>query len=103
MPNTSEFQKAMMQEIHDLLSVGTPIQGPTVVVVGDTPLKAQVGSMLAAEFGSRVQVEKTCPDDNGILVTGLEILARPSGGISGAPLAHYCNPANPFLGKSLGG
>jgi len=25
---------------------------------------------LAAEFGSRVQVEKTCLDDNGILVTG---------------------------------
>ena len=72
MPNTSEFQAALMQEIHALLTAGAPIQGPTVVVVGDMPLKAQVGSMLAAEFGSRVQVEKTCPDDNGILVTGWE-------------------------------
>ncbi|MDJ0701642.1 MAG: ATP-dependent DNA helicase [Leptolyngbyaceae cyanobacterium MO_188.B28] len=72
MPNTSEFQRAMMREIYALLSVGKPLQGPTVVLVGDTPLKAQVGSMLAAEFGSRVQVEKTCPDDNGILVTGWE-------------------------------
>lgn len=36
------------------------------------PLKSQVGAILAAEFGSRVQVEKTCLDDNGILVTGWE-------------------------------
>ena len=40
--------------------------------MGDVPLKAQVGTILAAEFGSRVQVEKTCLDDNGILVSGWE-------------------------------
>ena len=72
MPNTSEFQGALIQEIRALLTVSAPIQGPTVILVGDTPLKAQVGSMLAAEFGSRVQVERTCPDDNGVLVTGWE-------------------------------
>jgi ATP-dependent DNA helicase DinG len=44
----------------------------TVVLINDTPLKAQVGSVLAAEFGSRVQVERTCLDDYGILVTSWE-------------------------------
>jgi ATP-dependent DNA helicase DinG len=48
------------------------MQGLSVILIGDTPLKAQVGSILAAEFGSRVQVERTCLDDNGILVTGWE-------------------------------
>jgi len=45
--------------------------------VGDMPLRSQVGAILAAEFGSRVQVE-TCLDDNGILVTG-GILAAATG------------------------
>ncbi|OLP17718.1 helicase [Leptolyngbya sp. 'hensonii'] len=72
MPNTSLFQSALMREIRILLSVSIAVQGITVLLVGDMPLKAQVGSQLAAEFGSRVQVEKTCLDDNGILVTGWE-------------------------------
>jgi ATP-dependent DNA helicase DinG len=36
------------------------------------PLKARVGAILASEFGSRVQVERTCLDDNGILISGWE-------------------------------
>lgn len=70
MPNTPQFQGALLQELRSLLSATHSAQGLTVILVGDTPLKAQVGSILASEFGSRVQVERTCLDDNGILVTG---------------------------------
>ncbi len=72
MPNTPEFQWALIQEMHTLLRVSAGAQGLTVLIVGDVPLKAQVASVLASEFGSRVQVERTCLDDNGILVTGWE-------------------------------
>jgi ATP-dependent DNA helicase DinG len=72
MPNTPEFQQALIQEMHTLLRVSSSAQGLTVLLVGDVPLKAQVGSVLASEFGSRVQVERTCLDENGVLVTGWE-------------------------------
>ncbi|MGV0025516.1 ATP-dependent DNA helicase [Phormidesmis priestleyi] len=72
MPNTPQFQSALLRELRSLLSASTAVQGLTVILVGDTPLKAQVGSILASEFGSRVQVERTCLDENGILVTGWE-------------------------------
>ncbi|MCL1471269.1 ATP-dependent DNA helicase [Argonema antarcticum] len=72
MPNTPQFQAALLLEIRRLLIVSTAVRGLTVLLVSDTPLKAQVAALLAAEFGSRVQVEKTCLDDNGILVTGWE-------------------------------
>ncbi len=70
MPNTPQFQGAILQELRSILSANN--SGLSVILVGDTPLKAQVGSILASEFGSRVQVERTCLDDNGILVTGWE-------------------------------
>lgn len=73
MPNTPQFQPVLLQEIRALLNAtNTANQGLTVLLVGDVPLKAQVGSILAGEFGSRVQVEKTCLDENGILITGWE-------------------------------
>jgi len=72
LPNTPQFQMALIQEMHTLLQMTTGMQGLTVLIVGDTPLKNQVGSILASEFGSRVQVERTCLDDNGVLVTGWE-------------------------------
>jgi len=72
MPNTPQFQTVLVQEVRSLLNVSLPAPGLTVLLVGDVPLKAQIGSILAGEFGSRVQVEKTCLDDNGILVTGWE-------------------------------
>ncbi|MBF2073663.1 MAG: ATP-dependent DNA helicase [Synechococcales cyanobacterium C42_A2020_086] len=73
MPNTPQFQPVLMQEIRALLTATNAAnQGLTVLLVGDMPLKGQIGSMLAGELGSRVQVEKTCLDDNGILVTGWE-------------------------------
>jgi ATP-dependent DNA helicase DinG len=72
MPNTPEFQWALIREMHSLLRVSSGMQGLTVLLVDDVPLKAQVGSVLASEFGSRVQVERTCLDDNGVLVAGWE-------------------------------
>lgn len=80
MPNTPQFQPVLLQEIRALLNAtNTANQGLTVVLVGDTPLKNQVGSTLAAELGSRVQVEKTCLDENGVLVTGWEFWQRHQG------------------------
>jgi ATP-dependent DNA helicase DinG len=79
LPNTPQFQGALLQEIRGLLDVSSLTQGLTVVLIGDTPLKAQVGSVLASEFGSRVQVERTCLDDNGILVTGWEFWQQQQG------------------------
>jgi len=72
MPNTPRFQDALIQQVRSLLTVCTNAKGPAVFLVGDVPLKAQLGAVLAAEFGSRVQVEKTELDDNGILVSGWE-------------------------------
>lgn len=72
MPNTPRFQDALIQQVRTLLTVCAKAKGPAVLLVGDVPLKAQLGTVLAAEFGSRVQVEKTGLDDNGILVSGWE-------------------------------
>ncbi len=70
LPNTRDFQPAILNEIRHLLIARAQSLGITVIVVDDTPLKAQVAAVLAAEYGSRVQVERTCLDDRGILVTG---------------------------------
>jgi ATP-dependent DNA helicase DinG len=80
MPNTPQFQPVLMQEIRALLgATNTANQGLTVLLIEDVPLKAQIGSVLASEFGSRVQVEKTCLDDRGILVTGWEFWRQQQG------------------------
>lgn len=76
MPNTAQFQAALLHQLRTLLTVSAVAPGVAVILIGDVPLKAQIGSVLAAEFGSRVQVEKTCLDDNGILVTGWEFWRR---------------------------
>nr|WP_208491952.1 ATP-dependent DNA helicase [aff. Roholtiella sp. LEGE 12411] len=72
LPNTPEFQAAFIHKVRTLVCLSATSPGLTVVLVGDVPLKSQVGAILASEFGSRVQVEKTCLDENGILVTGWE-------------------------------
>lgn len=72
MPNTPTFQTALMQELRALLGTNTACQGLTVILVGDVPLRSQVAAVLAAEYGARVQLEKTCLDDVGILVAGWE-------------------------------
>ncbi|WP_373528775.1 helicase C-terminal domain-containing protein [Nostoc sp.] len=72
LPNTPEFQAAFIHKVRTLVCLSATAPGLTVVLVGDVPLKSQVATILASEFGSRVQVEKTCLDENGILVSGWE-------------------------------
>ncbi|WP_026099931.1 helicase C-terminal domain-containing protein [Fortiea contorta] len=72
LPNTPEFQAAFIHKVRTLLCLSATAPGLTVILVGDVPLKAQVAAVLAGEFGSRVQVEKTCLDENGILISGWE-------------------------------
>lgn len=83
MPNTSHFKAAVLQEIRALLgakiSANKSTLGPTVIVIGDMPLKAQLAAILAAEFGSRVQVEAPLTGhsnmgetSHGVLITGWE-------------------------------
>jgi len=72
LPNTPQFQPVLMQELRALLTTKTARQGLTVILVGDMPLRSQIAAVLAAEFGSRVQMEKTCLDEMGILVAGWE-------------------------------
>ena len=82
MPNTSHFKTAALEEVRRLLGAKQmgakqPMDeslaaGPTVVIVGDVPLRAQFASVLAAEFGSRVQVESVVDDQQGVLITGWE-------------------------------
>ncbi|MCZ0899314.1 ATP-dependent DNA helicase, partial [Microcoleus sp. HI-ES] len=59
LPNTPEFQGVLMEEIRTLLLMSASVAGLTVLIVGDVPLKARLAAILASEFGSRVQVEKT--------------------------------------------
>jgi ATP-dependent DNA helicase DinG len=79
MPNAPRFQDALIQQVRTLLTLSTNIKKTAVLLVGDVPLKAQLGAILAAEFGSRVRVEKTELDDRGILVTGWEFWRRHQG------------------------
>ncbi|MEB3211088.1 MAG: helicase C-terminal domain-containing protein, partial [Leptolyngbyaceae bacterium] len=72
MPNTPQFQPALIQHLREMIGAQSDTHGLTVILIGDVPLKAQVASQLASEYGSRVQVEKTCLDENGILVSGWE-------------------------------
>lgn len=72
MPNSSQFSQAVLQETRSLLQLPEARTQLTVIIVGDSPLKNQVGSILAAEYGSRVQVERERLAANGILVTGWE-------------------------------
>lgn len=70
LPNTPQYQPALMREVYALIGLRATSLGLTVILVGDLPLKQQVGAQLAAEFGSRVQVEKTSLAENSILVSG---------------------------------
>ncbi|MBR8828366.1 MAG: ATP-dependent DNA helicase [Gomphosphaeria aponina SAG 52.96 = DSM 107014] len=72
MPNTPQFQGAIMEQLELLVGLSSNVNKLVVLIVGDVPLKAQVGAKMAAEFGSRVQVEKTNLTANSILVSGWE-------------------------------
>jgi ATP-dependent DNA helicase DinG len=72
LPNTPQFQGALSQHIRLSIELSNRSNKFTVVLVGDVPLKAQLGATLAAEFGSIVRVENVDVADNGVLVSGWE-------------------------------
>ncbi len=72
MPNTPDFQQNLIEQARILVNLSRNVRKPVVILVNDVPLKAQVGAALAAEFGSRVQVEKADLAEDGILICGWE-------------------------------
>jgi ATP-dependent DNA helicase DinG len=72
MPNTSKFQPVLVSEIQHLLKLIDDRPKFVVILIQDTPLKAQLASVLAAEWGRRVQVERTDLTAANILVSGWE-------------------------------
>jgi ATP-dependent DNA helicase DinG len=72
MPNTSKFQPVLVDEIQHLLYLINNRPKFVVILIQDTPLKAQLAAMLAAEWGTRVQVEQTNLDRSNILISGWE-------------------------------
>lgn len=70
LPNTPQFQSRLQEEVRRLVLFNRVDTGYTVVLIEDSPLRAQIGTALAAEFGSRVQVERPCGASGGILVAG---------------------------------
>ncbi|MFW6358568.1 MAG: helicase C-terminal domain-containing protein [Chroococcales cyanobacterium] len=70
LPNTPEFQPALLKQVSTLIHLVNRIHQPIVLLVEDIPLKPQIGATLAAEFGSRVQVEKISgKNENTILIS----------------------------------
>ena len=86
MPNTPEFQARIMVQIHELLALSRGMGRPTVLVIDDLPLKAQIAALLAAEFGSRVQVETPSLGQDSILVTGWDYWLQVQHHIPAPPL-----------------
>ena len=72
MPNTSKFQPVLVSEIKHLLKLIDDRPKFVVILIQDTPLKAQLAAALAAEWGRRVQVERTDLTAANILVSGWE-------------------------------
>ena len=70
LPNTPNFQSALTKQVLLLVSLSSGVAQLVVVIVDDIPLQGQVGSALAAEVGSRVQVEKTAIANNSVLICG---------------------------------
>ena len=72
MPNTDKFQPVLVDEIKHLLYLTNNHPKFIVILIQDTPLQAQIAAILAAEWGTRVQVEQTNLNQSNILVTGWE-------------------------------
>jgi ATP-dependent DNA helicase DinG len=72
MPNTPKFQPILTDEIQHLLHLVRDRSKFIIILVGDTPLQAQLASILAAEWGRRVQVEQIDLDESNILISGWE-------------------------------
>lgn len=70
MPNTPEFQAALLGKIRQLLLTSACGQGLAVLLVEDQPLRGQLAAILASEYGSRVQMNNPSLEANSILVAG---------------------------------
>ncbi|MEG5033511.1 helicase C-terminal domain-containing protein [Microcoleus sp. AT3-D2] len=101
LPNTPEFQGVLIEEIRTLLLMSASVAGLTVLIVGDVPLKARLAAILASEFGSRVQVEKTDVGENAILVTGWEFWREHQGELSAPHLLAMATLPLPSLENPL--
>jgi ATP-dependent DNA helicase DinG len=76
MPNTSKFQPVLVDEIRHLLYLTNSSPKFIVILIQDTPLKAQLAAILASEWGTRVQVEQTNLNESNILISGWEFWQR---------------------------
>jgi ATP-dependent DNA helicase DinG len=72
LPNTSKFQSVLVDEIKHLLYLMNGHPKFVVILIQDTPLKAQLAAILAAEWGTRVQVDRIDLNESNILVCGWE-------------------------------
>ena len=70
MPNSPDFRSAAIEQCLLLVGLSSSTEGLIVVIVDDVPLQGQVGSVLAAEFGSRVKVEDANINDASIAICG---------------------------------
>ncbi|MGB5632528.1 MAG: helicase C-terminal domain-containing protein [Waterburya sp.] len=70
LPNSPDFRSAFMEQSLLLVSLSSSMKRLIVVIADDVPLQGQVGSVLAAEFGSRVKVENAQISDTSILICG---------------------------------
>jgi hypothetical protein len=100
LPNTPQFQNALLGELAQLILQPQAQQGIKVVLVGDTPLKAQVGAMLAAQFGSRGAGGIHHPAREWCAGYGLGVLATPSRATARPRPPSDRHPTHPFFGRS---
>ncbi|RMF27932.1 MAG: ATP-dependent DNA helicase [Cyanobacteria bacterium J083] len=100
LPNTSQFQPILVEKIIELVTNYTAKQ-PIIILVEDTPLKAQVGSILAANFGSKVQVESQTIAQDGILISGWEFWQKHQQQISSPQLLIIATLPIPSLENPL--
>jgi ATP-dependent DNA helicase DinG len=70
MPNTPEFAPALMHQLHRLLTLPFAADAFSVLILDDLPLKSLIAARLAAEFGSRIKVEREDCKGGDVLVTG---------------------------------
>ncbi|AUC62131.1 ATP-dependent DNA helicase DinG [Cyanobacterium sp. HL-69] len=70
-PNSPEFQNSVTREITALVSSAKVNHQPIIVIIEDVPLQAQITSILASQFGSRVKLNDLDCSNNTVLVCGI--------------------------------
>jgi ATP-dependent DNA helicase DinG len=69
-PNTPQFQTMLLDRARELINVSGEVDRSIVLLIEDVPLRSRIATLLAADYGSRVRVEKTHFSNNAILVCG---------------------------------